>query len=179
MTDYYKVILLWATWVYSYLSLLSSYAYRLIDSICIFSPELHPNWMKSCSWSDLQLQQSIKFILHVILLITYQNFFCIQGKHRFTRRRSSYVTIRFMEEQKGWIWEKRKKIPLGTHKVTYIFYYYRSHFLMFGWTASLLGIPLGRTFMKHFLPTPLHLHSQGSNSRQDSTYIISFIPTHV
>lgn len=139
MTDYYKVIFLWATWVYSYL-ISGSYAYWSKDSICIYF--------------------SIKTILYAIFLVTYQNFFCIQGKHRFTRRRSSYVTIWFMEEQKRWIWEKREKIPLGTHRVTYIFYYYSSHFLMFGWTPSPLGIPQGKTFMKHFLPTALHPHSQ-------------------
>lgn len=117
-SNYYKVRLLWATWVYSYWILLGSYAYCLIDSICVYFPELHSNWLRS--WSDLRVQQCVKIILYIIFLITYQNFFCIQGKHRFTRRWSSYVTIWLMEVQKWWIWEKREKIPLGTQSYIYV-----------------------------------------------------------
>lgn len=178
MTDYYKEILLWATWVYSYLSLSGSsvYAYWLIVSICSYFPELHSNWL--CSWSDLRFQEFVKIVLYVIFLITYQNFFCIQGKHRFTRRWPSYVTIGFMEVQKWWIWEKREKIPLGTHRVTCTFYSHISHFLIFSRAASPPGTPQGRTFMKHCLPMALHPHSQGSNSWHESFYVISFIPTY-
>jgi len=105
----------------------------------------------------------------------YQNFFCVERKHRFTRWRSSYVTIRFMEVQKWWIWGKKRENTFRNSKVTRMFYYHISCFLTFIWAASALGTPQGRTVAKCLLHTVLHPHSQGSNSWRDYFYIISFI----
>lgn len=117
-----------------------------------------------------------KVICNVIFLIAYQNFFCMERKDRFTRWRPSYVTIRFMEVQKWWIWGKREKTPLGSKRVTYMFSYHILHLLMFIW-IPLLGTPQGRSFIKCFLHIALHLHSQESNSQHDCFYKISFITT--
>lgn len=116
MMEYYEIILSWATWAHSYLNLLGTYAYWLIDSICSYLPELHSNWL--CSWSDLQLQQSIKNCFVHYILDSIPEFFLCWEKAQIHKMKTLLCHNPIHGSAKMMNLGEREKIPLGTQRVT-------------------------------------------------------------
>lgn len=111
MMEYYEIILSWATWAHSYLKLLGTYAYWLIDSICSYLPELHSNWL--CSWSDLQLQQSIKNCFVHYILDSIPGFFLCWEKAQIHKMKTLLCHNPIHGSAKMMNLGEREKILLG------------------------------------------------------------------